>query len=183
MNNETLFNPNDRENKVGDVIDWITERAVDGDVLTCPCCDQTIKIYERKFNAPMARILLIIDAYFQMNPTVPWLHVDDYLKNFGINCRYFSLIERWGLIEGMDGVRDDGSRRTGYWRITAKGRQFCRGEISVESFFLMYNQENYGFSKDLVTIHDCLGLGGFNYNEVMQAINVAEIAHQPRQDF
>lgn len=170
-----------KDTKFDEVAEWLAEQAVAGNVLTCPCCDQTVKIYERKLNAPMARILLIIFRYFERNGVATWLHVDDYLKNFSINCRYYSLLERWELIEAMQGVRDDGSRRTGFWAITERGRQFCRNEIEVPSFFLMYNQQNFGFSNEQVSINDCLGIGGFHYAEVMQAIDATEIELQPRR--
>lgn len=138
-----------------------------GDISTCPCCQQVVKQYKRKLNGPMAEILVRIYHYFQSKNHAEWLHVDNFLKQFEINCRYYSLLERWGLIEARPGERDDGSARTGYWKITPKGNEFVLGNITVPQYFLMYNGTNEGFGGNEIDIIDALRSGGFNYDELM----------------
>jgi len=141
-----------------------------GEISTCPCCDQVVKQYKRKLNGPIAEILVLIYHYFQKPVHDDFLHVDEFLKTYDINCRYYSLLERWGLIEAMPGERDDGSNRTGFWRITLKGQQFVRKEIEVPEYFLMYNKANEGFGGNGITIVDALRSGGFNYEEMMKGL-------------
>lgn len=178
-----IFDPYDEEARLGDVINWVVERGSIGESIACPCCDQTVKVYKRNLNSQMARILLIIYRYFETRQDAAWLHVDDYLKNFAINCRYYSLLEHWKLIEAMQGIRDDGSKRTGFWKITEHGRRFARNEITVKTYFLMYNQAAIGWSAGEISIRESLENGGFNYREILDAIGTARIAHEPRIDF
>ena len=45
-------------------------------------------------------------------------------------------LRHWGLTEPRGGERTDGSKRTGFWRITAKGIEFVEGRIQVPAFYI-----------------------------------------------
>lgn len=154
--------------------DHIQKLKESGEAGICLACGQTVKVYRRNLNGPMAQILCLIYKYFANPNHQEWLHVDEYLKKFQINCRYYSLLQHWGLIEGMPGERNDGSRRTGYWRITRKGKEFVEGITRVPVAFYMFNSDVEtmlgvdGFDVEQVSIGDCLKSGGFDYQEIMK---------------
>jgi len=139
----------------------------------CPACQQTVKVYKRALNKPMAQILGIIHAYYKLHSLEEWLHVDEHLKSYKINCRYYSLLRFWGLIEQKDGLRPDGSNRLGYWRITEKGKMFVEGQIKVPKFFYMFNQGveeslgELGFSADEIGFKQIVEEGkAFDYRDI-----------------
>lgn len=161
---------------------WLEQQKQSGETVDCPLCTQEVKVYPRPLNSAMARILFIIYRYYKQPVHEEWLHVDEHLKQFGINCRYYSLLRFWGLIEAMPGRRGDGSGRTGYWRITKLGDDFIEGKISVPSYFHMFSQGVYralgdnGFSREAVTVQDALRSGGFDYDEMMSTNTFATAA-------
>lgn len=137
--------------------------------MTCPCCDQYIKIYYRKLNSAMAFSLILIDRYFKGEGAEEWLHVEHYLKaNPRIDCHDFPKLRFWGLLEVMKGQREDGSKRLGYYKITSRGRQFVRREISVPKKAIILIDNAIGFSEEMTNIVEALG-SKFDYQELMEA--------------
>ena len=152
---------------------WLDGVKRSGETVDCPSCDQEVKVYPRPLNGTMAQILVLIYKYFHKNPGEEWLHVDDFLKQFSINCRYYSIMAYWGLIAAKPGKRGDGLGRTGYWKITGLGVDFVEGRVSVPKEFFMFNKGVYrsmgidGFSPQQTTLRQALESGGFNYAEMM----------------
>ena len=66
----------------------------------------------------------------------------------------------------MDGEREDGSPRNGYYRLNGKSLMFCEGKLSVPKIAKILNGTFEGFDGEQVTIKDCLP-EKFNYNELM----------------
>jgi hypothetical protein len=74
------------------------------------------------------------------------------------------------LIEPQpDVVRADGSTRTGWWRLTALGRRFLRGEVTVTKRVKLYGAKFYGFvdGDPQIGITDIMG-DSFNYDKLMR---------------
>jgi hypothetical protein len=154
---------------------WL--RARFGKGATCPCCNQFVKLYRRPMNKSMAFVLLLIARYYRRYDVRPddWLHVPSYINEVvASNPRRsaavrgdWAKLKFWGLIEEKPDVRDDGSPRVGYWRLTPLGRQFVAREVKVPSHVYIYNGEPLQRSVDeLVTIDDALGTE-FSYAEIM----------------
>lgn len=94
----------------------------------------------------MARtILTIFDASprdsFQCRAVGARDHNGDYAK-----LRYWGLMKPAGT--------------AGWWRLTALGRAFARGDAEVPAIALTYNRRLYGLVGAPVSIGDCLGNGG-----------------------
>jgi len=78
----------------------------------------------------------------------------------------FPKLRYWGLIQALDGKREDGSSRNGYYIITEQGRMFVQNKISLPKYMHIYNSVALKNSGEFVKITDCLG-EKFNYEELM----------------
>ncbi len=153
---------------LADAAAWVLEQHKKGAV--CPCCDQLAKRYKRKLNSSMAYALLLIYRHFKTH--TDWLHVPEYLEevcNTGPTKRGgdWAKMVHWGLIVGKDDeTRTDGSKRTGFYKITQKGIDFVRGRIRVPKYAHLYAAKCIALSPDDTSISEALG-SRFNYSELM----------------
>ncbi len=136
----------------------------------CPTCAQYAKIYDkRNLTGAMAYALILI-ARYRLREGNDFCHVEKYLKSLpGIPASIrgdVSKLRHWGLIESKKELRDDGSPRNGFYRITDKGLAFVRGEALVQKYLVLYNDELLGMRGDWIAIEDALGKN-FNYSELM----------------
>lgn len=130
--------------------------------VTCPCCEQFVKLYKRKLNSGMALTLIRIYRHSQ-----GWVPVKEFLRqNKWHNGHDWTLLRFWGLLEEKQHAKGENS--SGYWRITAKGISFVLNHITVPKRMLMYNQSCYGFEGGETSISEALG-NKFNYQELMAA--------------
>jgi hypothetical protein len=156
------------------------EAALFGKGKKCPCCDRFVKVYKRKFNSAMGRALIILYRHYnspmgmKLGPE-EWVHFPTLLMGKGAQRSDEGKLAIWGLVEKLSGLRDDGSKRNGFYRITDLGRKFARSEIDLPAHaFLYYGGQVLGFSdgdkypKALVRIGDVFGKS-FNYREMMEA--------------
>ena len=75
----------------------------------------------------------------------------------------------WGLLEAMpDAKREDGSTRTGWWRLTGRGADFVRGDLLVPKHARIYDGRLLGLddTAGVIGIRDALG-SRFDYDELM----------------
>ena len=133
----------------------------------CPCCNQHVKLYKRRMNSNMAAALI----YLSHVEDGRWIHLKDYLMQYR---RYFSDAPqmRWrGLIERKPRGGSDGNPSAGYYRITAFGRSFVRGDVSARTFLYYYNDSpvrRHAPDESTITIGEALG-DKFDYQELMRA--------------
>jgi len=142
--------------------------------LECPVCTQFVKIYKRKITSSMAYTLILMYRYFKKHRYEEWVHMNDYLnsieglpgaiRNTGDNAK----LRYWGLLEEKPEVRNDGSKRAGYWRITELGKKFVEGEVTVQSHTKIFNSKTYGLIGETIGIKDALS-NKFSYDELMKA--------------
>jgi len=154
----------------------------------CPCCNQVVKLYKRRLNKSMAAVLALIYRWERnrqkaleagtatAEQLIPFVHVPSLIAELGAqNPRQaaalrgdFAKLKHWGLLEQMPAKRDDGSKRTGYWKITERGTQFMRGQIKVEAYVWIYNEAVITTRPvlELVTIREALKTT-FNYQDLM----------------
>lgn len=123
----------------------------------CPCCDQLVKVYQRRINLQMAR------AALWMSGTPAGKYVDmtkapaDIIRN-----REYSRLALWGLAEAEPGRGSSGSRR-GSWRLTEGGRLFVNGVLRVAEHVTVLNGRVIDVSRGTI------GIGrvkGFDFMEV-----------------
>jgi hypothetical protein len=127
----------------------------------CPLCAQFVKVYKRKVHATMAVALILLYKRFGTE----W----GLLKEVLDRTRYAdsAKLRYWGLLmEDQTLVREDGSKRTGWWRVTEAGAAWVRRETTIPKYALVYNTRALGYEGEQVSIVDCLG-DKFDYNELM----------------
>lgn len=134
----------------------------------CQHCNSFVKQYKRAFNSNIAVALITMYRYA---PNM-FVKVEDLLIKHGKKrCGDFSYARFYALIEPQKGTRNDGSKRTGYYRLTALGVMFCEGKIKVAEKFIILHNTLQGFEGREITIHEALG-NKFNYNELMGKENL-----------
>lgn len=141
-----------------EAVEWLEERLEEG--AECPCCGQYAKVYRnRTISGRMASDL--ITAYKAVGDG-EWFRLPDF-----DTTHETSKLSHWELIEEKPGLRDDGAKHAGWWRITSRGRQFVLNQIAVPKRAMIYNGELLGLDDaESVTITDVLGTK-FNYAELM----------------
>lgn len=140
-------------------------RTLVADGCICPCCTQNAQVYSRPLHAGMARQLLTI----YRTVGTDWAYLPDVLAALarsGAGSGDVAKLRYWGLLEQQEGVRDDGSNRTGHWRVTLAGREWVLGRTTVPQRALVYNRKLLRLTGDPITIRDALGKK-FNYDELM----------------
>jgi len=148
-------------------IRWVEERKRKG--IRCPCCGQFSKIYVRKLNSSMARGLITLYHFAMANPNQSSLHIPSIFREKKVcSSNDGALLRHWRLIVSTGGMRADGNKRVGHYRLTTLGVQFARKEASVPSHAILYNEELIGLGGEPTTIRDALGKR-FSYDELMSA--------------
>jgi len=98
-------------------------------------------------------------------------HVEDYLKTQDCPSSIrgdFSKLTHWRLIAKLDEKREDGSPRSGYYRLTLFGIMFVKNELEVPEYMEFYNGHKFGEAEKKICIMGALR-NKFNYNELMDA--------------
>lgn len=129
---------------------WLRERVAKGE--KCPCCGQHAKVYRRKINSGMARALIAMYRHAGTD----WLHKPTALRGLGAAARDESVLRYWGLLEEATERREDHGH-AGWWRVTALGARFARGEIRVQKYARIYDGRCLGLTGDMISIQDALG--------------------------
>lgn len=141
-----------------EAIRWLQDRVNEG--AECPCCGQYAKVYKnRTISGRMARDL--INAYRAVGVGV-WFRLPDF-----DTTNETSKLAHWNLIEERAGLREDGAKHAGWWRITELGGRFVCNEASIPKRAMIYSGTLLGLDNtESVTITDVLGKR-FNYAELM----------------
>lgn len=150
-----------------DARDWVQDNRAAG--VTCPCCDQFVKVYPRSL--PSATALVMIQMY-RTNKGIDYVYLPpilDTMKRTPQQGGYGTFGHHWGLMEQQPGVRGDGSNRVGWWRLTDLGREFVRGTVSVPRKAYILNNQCLDYDGPPWMIWDALGTK-FNYSELMQGL-------------
>ena len=145
------------ENTVGEAIDFIAYNIEEG--VHCPCCEQFAKVYRRPLSSATARVLI---AMYKHNGN-GWVHLTDLkiVRSDEAKARH------WGLIEQRPGEREDGSARTGWWRLTPQGVNFVNRRLRVPKYAVIYNGQCLRLEGPPTSIVQCLGTR-FNYSRLME---------------
>lgn len=151
--------------------EWLRAQLREG--APCPCCTQLAKVYRRKLNAGMARVLIRMFKKAGLDWTyLPHVDLQPGERRRAVgHSGEMCMTRYWGLIEGMpdDVRREDGSSRVGWWRLTPRGADFVRGGLTVPKYALVYDGRCLGLEGDQVGIRDALG-SKFNYAELMAGV-------------
>lgn len=135
---------------------WLQDRLDDGE--HCPCCTQFAKVYKRKINAAMALVLL---EMLRAGGEGEYVHLPT-IRVGGDTAK----LAYWGLIEEDEATREDGSKRTGWWRVTPLGVRYARNQVTLPKYARVFDSQCLGLVGDPVGITDALGTK-FNYADLM----------------
>jgi hypothetical protein len=131
----------------------------------CPCCGRFGKVYKRKLNRPMANGLIWLFKMFLANGE-KFVSIGDAAPRHVVrNGGSLASNRWWGFVE--ERLNPKKQRTSGYWKITPKGREFIRGEITVPSHCVLFNNSIQSFSGELIDISYALG-EPFDYKELME---------------
>lgn len=149
--------------------DWLRERIDTGE--RCPCCTQRAQVYWRSINTGMAVGVIGLYLWQQKHPG-EFAHLPTVL---GRRSAEEAKLRYWGLMEEEAALRPDGGR-TGYWRLTAPGAAWVRGQLRLPRYVRVYDgralgpPQPYSRSGKLmpdVMIKDALG-DRFDYDALMR---------------
>lgn len=135
----------------------------------CPTCGRRDVVYHRTITAAMAAALLLI---FRRGDG-KWVHLPTFKMVFqkvGLRAALaggdVNKLRFWGLLEEMQGTRQDGSRRIGMVRITPEGEQFCREERKVFRYADVRSNTLQGLWGPFIGIREALKQK-FSYEELL----------------
>lgn len=137
--------------------------------VACPVCTQYVKQYTRPLNSSMAYVLVLVYNYFKMKPHDDWLHVENYLNELNTPAPVrgdFPKLKYWNLIEDKKSIREDGSNRNGYYKITEDGKLFVESVTKIYSHAIIFNGKCYGFQGKHIDIREALN-NKFSYEEII----------------
>ncbi len=139
----------------------------------CLCCGRFDKVYPRKITSSMAWTLLLIYDYYKKEGNLrKWLKVESHLKslpNVPTSLRGdFSKLRYWKLIRQKEGEIE--GIKTGLYKITEKGINFCERKIRVSKIVNLHNGAPESFSEEQISIIEALG-DRFSYKELMGETN------------
>lgn len=137
--------------------------AIHGDGMRCPCCQRWGKVYGYGVNATMARALIWL--YFKAG-NGDWVNIQTESPSWILRTKSLSTLKHWGLIERKPKDDDADVKHSGIWRITTSGVLFVENKLSIHKKVFIFDDTIQGYSKDFVTIMDCLG-ENFSYSELM----------------
>lgn len=130
----------------------------------CPVCTQLVKLYKRKFNSSMARILIWL-VRKAADYEDGWVPVSETAPVFVRRSNEVSRLAVWGMAEDQPSDTTD-RRNSGIWRPTERGRQFAACEIRAATHVHIFNNLVYGWSVEEQDITEALGTS-FSYAELM----------------
>ena len=129
----------------------------------CKCCNQLVKRYHRPLNSNMAYALLLL----YKSGIRDWVKVESWLIDNGHQrCGDFSKLVHFGLLDKLEGNREDGSPRNGYYRLNGRSILFCENKLKVPRIAVILNGEFQKFEGANVGITDCLNKK-FDYQSLM----------------
>jgi hypothetical protein len=121
-----------------------------GEMIPCPCCAQTVKMYKRRVYGHMARCLKIIAK-------ADGLTSKEVAKRSSAWGGDFAKLTYWQLIK---------SGEDGKWRATQRGLDFLAGRARIAKYANIFNGTVQHFSHETVNIRDIAD--EFNLPEILQ---------------
>ena len=129
---------------------------------------QFAKMYERKIYSSMAAALI---CFYRKYSDGEYIHKSELVKHQSLSGTFgggdFAKLSLWNLISEKPSDKKAKGKTSGYWAITSDGKLFVQGLLKVKSYVRIYDGHPYGFTGDLVDIHNCLGTR-FSYEKLMK---------------
>lgn len=134
---------------------------------TCRACHQNAKRYKRKMSCNQA--IGLVNLYRLSLRGENSQHIEN-LGDRHVFCD-FQKLRYWGVVTPVK--NDDPKKRSsGMWKITEKGIQFVKGEITLPEAAYTYNGQCHGYSENHIHIWDAFK-NKFDYEELMKETDYA----------
>lgn len=137
--------------------EWLDENRHEG--VSCPSCEQYVKVYRRTINGGMVRTL----ATMYQKAGLEFVHVPSLKVD--TNHEVSQLAWR-GLVEEEKRVREDGGR-AGFWRVTVAGALWLKGVTSAPKYAIVYNNKVLELTEDDTVRVSDVKTKNFNLQEVI----------------
>lgn len=152
---------------IGEGKQWLRENFESG--VNCPCCSQFVKLYKRKITSSMAYGLVLLHKHHKVGDIV---HLENFFKSLeGVPSSIrgdISKLRFWGLLEAIEGEREDGNPSNGHYMLTAKGKDFAMDRINIPARVKIFNNRFFGFDGDEVGVRDVMQ-SQFDYDELLKS--------------
>ena len=126
------------------------------DGVTCPCCQQHCQKYDRHlYSDPVAALCRL----YRLTGGEPGIF--KHMRDIGTpktGGGDFSKLRHWGLISAAPKELHNNpkTKTSGMWALTEKGRLFVDGAILLPRKCMVFNNHNYGFIGDQISVLDAL---------------------------
>jgi len=137
----------------------------------CPVCNGMVKLYKRKINKSNA---ICLKEMYEISEKFGYrfYHITEMMAlspdmAVKLNGGEFARMRHWGFIEELPKNGFDDKKASGYWKMTERGKSFCRNELKVHKNILLLNNQVLGFAGKEVDINACLKFK-FSFTELMQ---------------
>lgn len=147
-------------------------RLMRGEAVTCPCCDRYAKVTKTKLNAVMVKQMLKMRVLADRDGREFVKHKELVDSETGTNA-CLTTTKHWGFVQRGDESEElkGLSGAKSYWRLTAKGREFLRGDIKVPKYLLLYHDEVYGETGEMIYVHQ---VGHFDPMDLKEEVSVGQ---------
>lgn len=154
---------------VAEVRKYLEENAREG--VTCPCCNQFVKVYKRKITS--SQCLALINLYKLSAVEDRFYHLTEFRKGVAdTGSNDFSKLKFYGFIdkkELSESERLKGAKRaSGYYRINDLGKRFVECKSTVKEYMFIFDDHFKGFAGKEISIIEALN-NKFNYKELMNS--------------
>lgn len=135
----------------------------------CPVCDRRVQI--RKYTINLLQLMLLKRLYSlqELSNPLKYFHVENDIRVPLKVGGDWAKLRHWGLIEECRVSMADGKPRSGYWRLTIKGKAFVNGITVVPKYITLYNAQFRGFQDvdDTISAIDIIKTNKkFSYTEI-----------------
>jgi hypothetical protein len=119
----------------------------------CACCGASMEIHKQRLTKGLiVSLLKFRNAVFETNCNE--IHVQKALKFTNNEYCNFQKMRYHGLIAKVK--ESKGKRKNGYWLLTRRGGQFCKGEIKIPFIVYTFRNKINSKSEKIVGIQDIL---------------------------
>lgn len=130
---------------------------------TCPLCARHAQVYRWSLYDTAAKALIL---YYRLgNEGTAYVDIEQLKKAGHRGQGDASRLKHWGLLEEEKSRREDGGR-SGWWRCTAHGRAFVRGEATIPKYAYIYANRCLRRDGEQLDISAVLG-EKFDYSKLM----------------
>jgi len=143
---------------------FLRENMTNGTI--CPCCNNFVKMYQRKLTSTMVFCLIHFKKNMDRNGNdfQRFISILDQMKLTPTQRADWQKLVYFKLIEPETNER--GHVRSGFYRLTKIGIDFVNHQTSVPEFANVYNSKVFGYSETKINISQAIK-NKFNYLELM----------------